>query len=111
MKICREMIDAMGGSGSAGYAAFKTLCCEAYNILRKSANLIISLFVLMADAGIPDIHGEIDATVRRLIDRFRPDLNDEEAVQWIIERINESVTSLAPQVMEKFHQVAQFLRQ
>ena len=40
---------------SPHYSRFKTYCCEAYNILRKSSNLILNLFYLMAGANIPDI--------------------------------------------------------
>ena len=49
------MVEAMGGSDSPYYRAFRTYCCEAYNILRKSASLILSLFHLMAGAAIPDV--------------------------------------------------------
>lgn len=37
------------------YTRFKMYCCEAYNILRKSSNLILNLFHLMAGSNIPDI--------------------------------------------------------
>ena len=50
MKLCREMVEAMGGAESEHYVRFRTYCCEAYNILRKSANLILSLFHLMVQA-------------------------------------------------------------
>eukprot|EP00955_Chlamydomonas_euryale_P115164 366332-Chlamydomonas_euryale.AAC.11 len=36
MKICREMVEAMGGQGSEYYVQFRMYACEAYNILRKS---------------------------------------------------------------------------
>lgn len=51
------MVEAMGGYKSATYEKFKTYCCEAYNILRKSASLIINLFSLMLNANIPQIVG------------------------------------------------------
>jgi hypothetical protein len=47
MKLCGEMIEAMGGADSEHYTRFRTYSGEAYNILRKSANLIFSLFHLM----------------------------------------------------------------
>jgi phosphatidylinositol kinase/protein kinase (PI-3 family) len=55
MKLTREMVEAMGGFNSRHYMRFRLLCCEAYNILRKHANLILNLFALMADANIPAI--------------------------------------------------------
>jgi phosphatidylinositol 3-kinase len=42
------MVEAMGGQGSDYYVQFRMFACEAYNILRKSADLILSLFHLMA---------------------------------------------------------------
>ncbi|KAK0577435.1 hypothetical protein LWI29_032959 [Acer saccharum] len=49
------MVEAMGGAESQYYTRFKSYCCEAYNILRKSSNLILNLFHLMAGSNIPDI--------------------------------------------------------
>jgi phosphatidylinositol 3-kinase len=45
------MVDGMGGQDSEHYRRFETYCCEAFNILRKSAGLLISLFHLMAGVG------------------------------------------------------------
>lgn len=54
-KLCSEMVAAMGGEDSKDFELFKQFCIEAYNILRKNANLILNLVSLMADANIPDI--------------------------------------------------------
>lgn len=66
MKICREMVDAMGGPDSPHYNTFRTLCCEAYNILRKSAGLILSLMHLMAGAAIPDIQADPEKAMLKI---------------------------------------------
>jgi phosphatidylinositol 3-kinase len=58
MKLCSEMVAAMGGEDSKDFTLFKQLCVEAFNILRKNANLILNLISLMADANIPDIASE-----------------------------------------------------
>ena len=58
MKICREMVDAMGGFDSEMYRRFRTLACEAYNLLRKHSKLLLSLCHLMAGAAIPDMHAD-----------------------------------------------------
>src|SRR5688572_28645928 len=63
MKITKEMVEAMGGFNSVHYQSFKSYCFTAYNILRKSANLILNLFGLMVDANIPDIKAEPDKAV------------------------------------------------
>ena len=75
MKLCREMVEAMGGADSEHYRHFKMLCCEAYNILRKSASLILSLFHLMSGAAIPDIHPDPEKAMLKLqvrLCKFRP---------------------------------------
>lgn len=66
MKLCKEMVDAMGGADSAHYQRFRTLCCEAYNILRKSAGLILSLVHLMAGASITDIRPDPEKALLKL---------------------------------------------
>jgi hypothetical protein len=47
-KLCKEMVEGMGGASGPDYHKFKEHCCEAYNILRKSANLILNLFQVFA---------------------------------------------------------------
>lgn len=60
----------MGGPDSPGYARFQTLACEAYNILRKSAPLFLSMARLMAQAGIPDLSGGAPGKVHRYKIRY-----------------------------------------
>ena len=60
MKLCKEMVEAMGGGDSKLYVRFRLFCCEAFNILRASSNLILNLLMLMTDANIQDIKGEAD---------------------------------------------------
>jgi phosphatidylinositol kinase/protein kinase (PI-3 family) len=66
MKLCKEMVDAMGGTGSIHYGKFKSLCYTAFIILRKSANLILNLFALMVEANVPDIKIEPDKSVAKV---------------------------------------------
>ncbi|KAG8457421.1 hypothetical protein KFE25_011276 [Diacronema lutheri] len=108
MKLCREMVEAMGGAHSADYHDFKATCCEAFNLLRKSSALISNLFTLMVDAGIHDLGSEHD--IAKLQERFRLDLSDEEAVHFFQQVINDSVSALFPQVTETIHRWAQYWR-
>eukprot|EP00873_Tetraselmis_striata_P009874 jgi/Tetstr1/430138/TSEL_019971.t1 len=110
MKLCREMVEAMGGAESEHYVKFRTYCCEAYNILRKSANLILSLFHLMAGADLPDIKDDPEKVMLKLQEKLRLDLDDDAAVQWIQQLINESASALMPAIMETTHRWAQYWR-
>lgn len=106
MKLCKEMVEAMGGAEryvvssmhgmlasavhgsriyliiicnlylsvfpgsvfySQYYTRFKSYCCEAYNILRKSSNLILNLFYLMAGSNIPDIASDPEKGILKVI--------------------------------------------
>ena len=66
MKLCKEMVDAMGGSDNEHYLRFRAYCCEAYNVLRKNANLLLSLFHLMAGAAIPDVRSDPEKAMLKL---------------------------------------------
>ena len=66
VRITKEMIDGMGGISSANYQRFCRYCGQAYNILRKSANLVLSLLNLMRDAGISALAEQPDTTLAKV---------------------------------------------
>ncbi|KAG0236340.1 Phosphatidylinositol (PI) 3-kinase [Mortierella sp. GBA43] len=110
MKITKEMVEAMGGFNSVHYQSFRSYCFTAYNILRKSANLILNLFGLMVDANIPDIKAEPDKAVWKIEERFQLNLSDDDAIKFFQNLINESVSALIPQIAETIHGWAQHWR-
>ncbi|XP_072999990.1 phosphatidylinositol 3-kinase, root isoform [Typha latifolia] len=110
MKLCKEMVEAMGGAESQYYTRFKSYCCEAYNILRKSSNLILNLFYLMAGSNIPDIASDPEKGILKLQEKFRLDLDDEAAIHFFQDLINDSVSALFPQMVETIHRWAQYWR-
>lgn len=85
---------------------------QAYNWLRKSANLILNLLSLMGDAGINDIskRSELPKVLLKVEEKFRLDLTDEQAEQYFLGLINESLHSLAPKIMEVAHKFAVSMR-
>lgn len=110
MKLCKEMVEAMGGAESPYYTRFKSYCCEAYNILRKSSNLILNLFHLMAGSNIPDIASDPEKGILKLQEKFKLDLDDEACIHFFQDLINESVSALFPQMVETIHRWAQYWR-
>ncbi|ORY44400.1 phosphatidylinositol 3-kinase [Rhizoclosmatium globosum] len=82
------------------------------NLLLTAAecNLILNLFALMVNANIPDIRVEPDKAVLKVQEKFRLDLNEEEAIQYFQGLINESIGAVFPQVMERLHGIAMMLR-
>uniref|UniRef100_K3YNT1 PI3K/PI4K catalytic domain-containing protein n=1 Tax=Setaria italica TaxID=4555 RepID=K3YNT1_SETIT len=112
MKLCKEMVEAMGGAESQYYLRFKS-CCEAYNILRKSSSLILNLFKLMGRSNIPDLSADQNGDVKGvylLQEKFRLDLDDEEAIHFFQDLIIERVSALFLQMFETIHRWAQYWR-
>ncbi|KAF9463883.1 atypical/PIKK/PI3K protein kinase [Collybia nuda] len=106
VKVCKEMVDGMGGAQSPHYARFKNFCFTAFSILRKSANLILNLVALMVDANIPDIkHRDVHEQIQ---EKFRLDLTEEEAIKHFEALLNE--TSYLAVVLDRIHDLAQYWR-
>ena len=110
MKLCKEMVEGMGGSTSPHYAAFKSYCFTAYTTLRKSSNLILNLFSLMVDANIPDIKVEPGRVVEKVRERFHLEMSEEEAIRHFEGLIVDSVGSIFPVVIDTIHNMMQGLR-
>lgn len=110
MKLSREMVEGMGGAHSEFHMEFRKLCYTAFHQLRRHSNLILNLFSLMVDANVPDIVLEPDKTVRKVEDKFRLDLSDEEAVSYMQGLIDDSVNAVVAAVVEQLHKFAQYIR-
>lgn len=110
MKLTREMVEAMGGTTSEFYREFLNLSHTAFLHLRRHSNLILNLFSLMVDANVPDIALEPDKTVKKVQDKFRLDLSDEEAVHYIQNLIEISVSDVMAVLVEQIHKIAQYWR-
>jgi len=110
MKLSKEMVEAMGGYNSELFQTFKKHCYAAFLHLRRNANLILNLFSLMLDANIPDIALEPDKTVKKVHDKFRLDLSDEEAIQYLHFIIESSIKAFFPVMMERFHTLAAYFK-
>mmetsp|Transcript_10831 Transcript_10831/g.19667 ORF Transcript_10831/g.19667 Transcript_10831/m.19667 type:complete len:881 (+) Transcript_10831:3-2645(+) len=109
-RLTKEMVDGMGGTDSKEYRQFCSLACQAFNVLRKSAGLVLNLLHLMSDAGIEDLSHNPSAdaigVISKVEERFKLELTDEQAELFFVGLINESLAALAPRVMEMFHQLS-----
>ncbi|PQE21182.1 phosphatidylinositol 3 protein [Rutstroemia sp. NJR-2017a BVV2] len=110
MKLCKEMVDGMGGSMSEHYSQFKQYCFTAYTTLRKSSNLILNLFSLMVDANIPDIKLEPDKVVLKVKERFHLELSEEDAIRHFERLIEDSANAIFPVVIDRLHGFVQHFR-
>lgn len=107
MKLCKEMVEGMGGANSQHYLQFKQHCFTAYTTLRKSSNLILNLFSLMVDANIPDIRVEPDKAVLKVKERFHLELSEEEAIRHFEQLISDSVNAIFGVVIDRLHDFVQ----
>ncbi|RQM07133.1 hypothetical protein DH86_00003481 [Scytalidium sp. 3C] len=107
MKLCKEMVDGMGGSSSEQYRQFKQYCFTAYTTLRKSSNLILNLFSLMVDANIPDIKLEPDKVVFKVKERFHLEMTEEDAIRHFERLIEDSANAIFPVVIDRLHGIVQ----
>lgn len=71
---------------------------------------MLNLFSLMVDASVPDIALEPDKAVRKVQDKFRLDISEEEAVQFVQHAIDSSVSAVMPAIVEQFHKITQYIR-
>jgi len=55
-----EMAVAMGGEGSDGYEQFLQLSCQALQVLRRRADELINLLLLMLPSGMPELRSRDD---------------------------------------------------
>ncbi|CRG97931.1 phosphatidylinositol 3-kinase, putative [Plasmodium gallinaceum] len=106
MKLCKEMIEAMGGAHSVGYEQFLKKCCLGYKYLRYHSKLIISLLDAMCESGLKDMKTSPELCVLKVQEKFRLDLNDEAAEIYFLSVINASVKTLFPVVVDKLHEWA-----
>ena len=106
IKLCKEMVQCMGGKDSKGFADFQQKCVNAYWVLRENARVIVNMFYLMIDSGIPELNN-ID-NLKKLHEKFVPQKNKKEAAVFMLDNLKESVDALMPVVMETFHAWAQY---
>ncbi len=63
-------------------------------------------------AGIKDIsiRSDLGKVLLKVEEKFRLDLTDEQAEQFFLGLINESLHSIAPRIMEQLHRIAVAMR-
>jgi phosphatidylinositol 3-kinase len=111
IRICKEMVDAMGGNQHAHYETFKKKCVEAFLYLRNYQRLILNLFHLMIHAGIKDLpFEEHERLLTAMHEKFMPDKTNIEAEKQFISIIEESVNAFFVKLYEKIHVWAGYMK-
>ena len=109
----------IGGRDSSNFMKFVDLCCNAYNILRKNANVFVNLFAMvkflpfflkywkmlkMLSTGIPELTSTDDLLYLR--DAFSLDATDEKAREKFKNLIYESLATKTTQFNNAIHILA-----
>ncbi|CAF5165020.1 unnamed protein product, partial [Rotaria magnacalcarata] len=100
MRVSKDMMEMLD---EKHLLDFLRHCFTAFIILRKHANVFANLFSLMLDANIPDIALERDKTVKKLLDKFRLDLDHEKATSYLKDLIDSSKGAIVPQFYDYLH--------
>ncbi len=110
MKLCKQMVEGMGGKNSKGYEEFKKKCVDAYLCLRTNARIIVNMFYLMIHSGINQLSENSEIALNKLHEKFVPNMNPQEASNSLLNKLEESVNAFYPYLMEKFHVWANYFK-
>ena len=97
MRITEHMVNGMGGRESDNFAKFLSLAGAAFVTLRRhpSVRVLLSIVRAMIDSDIPDVgeNQNAETALQSMFERFRLDLNDDEAVNFLEENIERCIAS------------------
>ena len=94
----------MGGSvDSAPFKRFTELCIRAFLAVRPYCEAICTLVSLMMETNLPCF---IDDALRKLRQRFQPNLSDKEAANWAREMIRKNTLNMRSEIYDyiQWHQ-------
>ncbi|RTG83914.1 ATP-dependent DNA helicase HFM1/MER3 [Schistosoma bovis] len=90
VRLTRAMIDGMGGPNSNQFNEFWKITFTAFLILRRHANLFLTLFSLMSNTGIQSFNGQQNNASEFLKEHFCVHQSEEKAVSRLANRMTES---------------------
>ncbi|RHY37425.1 hypothetical protein DYB34_000992 [Aphanomyces astaci] len=74
-----EMAHVLGGRDAPSFAAFVDTCTRAFNILRKHVHLMVTLFLLMIPADMPELRSRDD--ISHLVEVCLTTMSNEDAAK------------------------------
>ncbi|GAA6029504.1 hypothetical protein JCM8097_003711 [Rhodosporidiobolus ruineniae] len=102
-KLSHEMVVLMGGRESVGFRQFRELTVKAFLAARYYAQAIVDTTHLMLAAEFPSFKGE--GTLDRLKGRFRLDLSEKDAAEFMVDIINDACENKRSIVYDEFQRV------
>eukprot|EP00730_Choanoeca_flexa_P004283 TRINITY_DN11651_c0_g1_i3.p1 TRINITY_DN11651_c0_g1~~TRINITY_DN11651_c0_g1_i3.p1 ORF type:complete len:1647 (+),score=509.93 TRINITY_DN11651_c0_g1_i3:2-4942(+) len=94
-----------GDKPTSNFQTFVDMCCKAYNIIRRHADLFINLMMLMLNAGIEELQTESD--IQPMLTALRLDESDEDATAAFTKMIRSSLSNKFTKINFFFHNLGQ----
>lgn len=104
MRITQGIVDAMGGTNSTDFQAFKQYCTRIYNCLRRYTHLFLALLNILTEDGLNLDAGKYkkDRLKEEILSRFVPSENASDAESQILLKIDTSFRSTTPRLFIDF---------
>jgi phosphatidylinositol kinase/protein kinase (PI-3 family) len=101
-----HMAAVLGGARPAGtrYAQFQALAVRAFLGLRRHANLLLALFSLLVDCGIPELQSVSD--LAWMSDALMPEMTEADAAAAFLGLLHESLNCRTTRVNHALHILA-----
>jgi phosphatidylinositol 3-kinase len=102
IRIDPQMVKCIGNKNKK--EEFKNLCVKCFLTLRDNARLIVNLFYLMKDSGIPELNNE--ENLNKLYNKFVPGYTKQQAANFILNVLEESENSYSYTINDTMHEIA-----
>ncbi|EGR27401.1 phosphatidylinositol- -diphosphate 3-kinase, putative [Ichthyophthirius multifiliis] len=99
----KEMAFVMGGKDGTLFKKFEEYCTQAYNLVRKQGNFIINIFLLMLEAGMPEL--QFPHQIEYLKNQLSISLSEQEATNKFKKEIHDSLNSIFRRFDNFIHQL------
>ena len=103
IRLCDDMIDALGGKNSDNYKLFKIKCSKIFNCLRKHLGIISTLLTVLTLNDNTSITK--NNLTNELIERFEPGekyLDASEHIKTIVDNSHDNITSSVFDVLYRY---------
>lgn len=120
MKLCKEMVEAMGGPTGIPFIKFKAYCIRAFIVCRKYVRLLTAFIDLTCPPTLQSTSTSASSSSPwsssaeardYVIDRLFLTMDEGRASKELERLIDESMNALFPKVFETLHKWAQYWRQ
>lgn len=107
VKLSEQMVECMG---KENLSKFKKKCCDVYLYLRQNSRLIVNMFYLMINCGITELSENYETVLKKLHDKFVPNMNNEEASNSLNTKLEESVSAFFTKIVDYIHEWAKYMK-